>query len=104
MSGEPVAHPAHYGGNSMYETIKVLEAWLTHDQFLGFLRGNAIKYLSRAGKKHGAERVDDQQKAEFYIGYEIDYLKRMANGFSIENVMRSRIGLENSGTATEKRG
>lgn len=42
-----VDHPSHYGGkDSIYETIKVIEAW-----DLGFNLGNTLKYLSRAGKK-----------------------------------------------------
>jgi hypothetical protein len=30
-----------------------MEAWLTPEEFRGFLRGSAIKYLARAGKKGG---------------------------------------------------
>ena len=42
-----VEHPAHYGGeNNPYEAIKVIEAWS-----LNFNLGNAVKYISRAGKK-----------------------------------------------------
>jgi len=61
-----VNHPAHYGGkDNVYETIKVLEAWLTPDEYRGFLKGNVIKYLSRARAK-GAP-IEDQQKAEWYL-------------------------------------
>ena len=65
MAKEAVDHPAHYGGDTVYETIKVLKAWLTPEEYRGFLKGNAIKYLSRAGKKGSAE--EDQKKAEWYI-------------------------------------
>lgn len=42
-----VNHPSHYGGeDNPYEAIKVIEAWN-----LGFCLGNAVKYISRAGKK-----------------------------------------------------
>lgn len=61
---ELVNHPSHYGGDTVYETVKVLRAWLPWEQYLGFLRGNAIKYLSRAGKK-GAARLD-AEKATWY--------------------------------------
>lgn len=64
---ESVDHPAHYGGDVPHETIKCLRAWLTPEEFRGFLIGNAIKYLSRAGKKVGAE--DDIAKARWYIDY-----------------------------------
>lgn len=72
-----INHPKHYGGDTVYETIKVLEAWLTPEQFIGFCRGNAIKYLSRAGKKTDAAS-DDLKKAEFYSAYERDFVRRLA--------------------------
>lgn len=46
MAGEEVNHPAHYGGDTVYEAIKVIEAW-----DLGFCLGNVIKYICRHGKK-----------------------------------------------------
>ena len=42
-----------------------MEAWLTPEQFEGFLRGNAIKYLARAGKKGDA--LEDVKKAQHYL-------------------------------------
>ena len=63
MSDE-VNHPGHYGGaDNPYETIKVLEAWLTPEEFAGFLKGNALKYLSRHRQKGGLE---DLKKAKWY--------------------------------------
>jgi len=63
-----VNHPAHYGGeDSTYETIKVIEAW-----GLGFNLGNAIKYISRAGKK--GSRLEDLKKALWYLNREIQTL------------------------------
>lgn len=74
-------HPAHYGGeDAVYETIKVLEAWLSFDQFIGFCRGNAVKYLSRAGKKQGADQLTDLAKARFYTDYERDFRERHVRG------------------------
>jgi len=43
---ESVNNPKHYGGNTTYEAIKVIEAWE-----LNFHLGNVVKYISRAGKK-----------------------------------------------------
>ena len=59
---EAVNHPAHYGGeNNPYEAIKVIEAWE-----LDFCLGNAVKYISRAGKKTpNAEQ--DLEKAVWYL-------------------------------------
>ena len=60
MSNNYVDHPPHYGGDVIYETIKVIEAWQ-----LDFHVGNAVKYLSRAGKK--GDRLTDLEKARWYI-------------------------------------
>lgn len=64
---EPVHHPSHYGGDSVHETIKCLKAWLTPDEFRGFCLGNAVKYLSRAGKK--GDRASDFGKAAVYVQF-----------------------------------
>lgn len=60
--------PSHYGGaDNPYEAIKVMRAWMTKDEVRGFLLGNAIKYLSRAGKKDGEPAEKDYLKAQWYI-------------------------------------
>ena len=41
-----------------------MEAWMTPEQFAGFLRGNAIKYLARCDVKGG---IADIKKARHYI-------------------------------------
>jgi hypothetical protein len=65
MSTSNVDHPAHYGGaENPYEAIKVIEAW-----DLGFCLGNAVKYISRAGKKGDA--IEDLKKALWYLTREI---------------------------------
>jgi hypothetical protein len=62
-SGSTVSHPAHYGGAmNPYETIKVIEAWE-----LDFNLGNAVKYISRAGKKPDADEVEDLEKGRWYL-------------------------------------
>ena len=67
-------HPAHYGGaDNPYEAIKVIEAW-----GLGFCLGNAVKYISRAGKKDGAEPAEDIRKAIWYLAREADRLEAEA--------------------------
>jgi len=42
----------------------VMEAVLTHDEFVGFLRGNIIKYSMRQGRKQDS---DDLGKLKHYI-------------------------------------
>lgn len=65
-SYDQVEHPAHYGGDSTYEAIKVINAW-----GLGFELGSAVKYIARAGHKPGSDYVTDLEKAVFYIQHEI---------------------------------
>lgn len=60
-----IDHPGRYGGDTPYECIKVLKEWLGEDEYRGFLRGNAIKYLCRLGKKD--ECVKELEKAKWYI-------------------------------------
>lgn len=76
---ETVNHPPHYGGEeNPYETIKVLRSWMTPEQYTGFLLGNAIKYLSRAGKK--GKLVEDLEKARWYVTEYVNTLKEKNNG------------------------
>ena len=42
----------------------VMESVLTHEEFVGFLKGNIIKYSMRAGRKVGS---DDANKARHYM-------------------------------------
>ena len=42
---------------------EVMEHVLTHAEFVGFLKGNIIKYSMRAGRKEG---TDDAAKAKHY--------------------------------------
>ncbi|MES3001314.1 MAG: DUF3310 domain-containing protein [Pseudomonadota bacterium] len=42
-----------------------MEAWMPREQFIGFLRGNAIKYLARAGHKDSL--LEAVKKARHYL-------------------------------------
>ena len=45
-----------------------IEPWdFISSQDLGFLEGNVVKYITRAGKKGGETRLDDLLKAQAYI-------------------------------------
>lgn len=54
---------AHYKQMAI-EPWDVMQAVLSRDEWLGFLKGNVLKYALRAGRKAGAD--DDAQKAEHY--------------------------------------
>jgi len=52
-----VNHPAHYTVGGI-ETIDFIKAKLTPEEFIGYLKGNVIKYLSRAPHKGGTEDIE----------------------------------------------
>lgn len=60
-----VNHPDHYKMGGGVEVIQITEQ-------LNFCRGNAVKYICRAGKKDPAKEVEDLQKAAWYINREIE--------------------------------
>ena len=69
---EKVNHPQHYGGaDNPHEAIKCIT---TND--LKFARGNAVKYILRAGKKPGEDELDDLLKARWYLDWEIAMLRQ----------------------------
>jgi hypothetical protein len=70
---ETVNHPAHYGGDTTYEVIKVLEAWLTPEEFRGALKFNVIKYMARARQKG---KLEDHRKALWYQNYLVKWEER----------------------------
>lgn len=56
-------------GGDHYQKLAIqpwtaMAAWMTAEQFQGFLRGNAIKYLARCDDKGG---VEDLKKARHYL-------------------------------------
>lgn len=61
---DAVNSPAHYTEGGM-ETIEVLKAKLTTEQFYGFCIGNAIKYMTRA--PHKGKLLEDLKKAQWYL-------------------------------------
>ena len=64
-----VNHPTHYTDGKI-EVIDYIE-----DKQLGFCLGNAIKYISRAGKKNKDKEIEDLEKAIWYINRRIKELK-----------------------------
>ena len=53
----------HYITKSV-QPWQAMEAWMSKEQFSGFLRGNAIKYLARCDDKGG---LTDLKKARRYL-------------------------------------
>jgi hypothetical protein len=61
---DAVNHPKHY---TFYKGLEIID--LTEQ--MNFNRGNAIKYIARAGLKAGGNEVEDLKKAAWYIEREI---------------------------------
>lgn len=65
-----VNHPPHYAAHpSGVECIDVVE-------YMNFCRGNALKYIWRAGQKNAATEIEDLEKARWYLDREISRLKK----------------------------
>lgn len=71
IGGDPINHPAHYNDGKI-EVIDYIE-----DKKLGFCLGNAVKYISRAGKKDSSKEVEDLKKAAWYIERRIKELQEV---------------------------
>lgn len=67
---DTIDHPTHYNVGRI-EVIDAIEAWGWGD---GFNRGNAIKYIARAG--HKGSEIEDLKKAAWYIQREIERLEK----------------------------
>jgi len=77
MTRNPIDSPSHYAEGRRYETIDVIEDWN-----LGFRIGNAVKYLSRAGRKDPSKTVEDLKKAIWYVSREIEALEGARSSYS----------------------
>jgi len=62
---DPVTSPNHYTQGGV-ETIDFIRAKLSPEEYKGYLRGNILKYTSRAELKGGAE---DYRKAKVYMDW-----------------------------------
>ena len=64
-------NPDHYKGDRKFEPIEVIEDW-----GLNYRLGNALKYISRNGRKPGEDPREGLRKAIWYIEREIAALDR----------------------------
>ena len=67
-TSDPI-NPAHYQVGGI-ETIDYMRAKSTPEEFEGYLRLSALKYLSRVGHKNGdhdAARAEEYKKARWFI-------------------------------------
>lgn len=70
---DEVHNPKHYKLNGLnIEVVDVIKAVLTEEEFKGWCRGNALKYLMRAGKKDKSKEKQDFAKAGVFISWLTD--------------------------------
>ncbi len=67
---DPVNHPSYYVAGKI-ECIDFIT-----DKRLNFCRGNAVKYITRAGRKDPDKEIEDLEKATWYLNREIADLKK----------------------------
>lgn len=73
---EDTMHDKHYR-EAVVEPILVMQALFSHDEFIGFLKGNILKYRLRAGHKGGEEEMkSDLDKIHVYE----EWLERAKKG------------------------
>lgn len=63
LPADPVNHPPHYTAGGI-ETIDAIEAALTAEEFRGYCKGNALKYVWR--EKHKGQN-ESLRKAIWYL-------------------------------------
>lgn len=66
-----VNQPPHYNQGGV-ECIEAIKASMSAEEFQGYLKGNAIKYLWRYRHKNG---LQDLEKANWYLNKLRDELK-----------------------------
>ena len=65
MTNDNVNQPSHYTTGGI-ECIHAIKASMSSEEYLGYLKGNAMKYLWRYKHKNGLE---DLRKAQIYLGW-----------------------------------
>ena len=63
---------------SAHQPIEVMQANMTHDEFMGFLKGNIIKYVCRLGKK------DEPAKEAAKIRRYAEWLEQAVSGQTVD--------------------
>jgi len=73
MKEDLVNNPKHYNQGDI-ECIDAIRAMLSSEEFIGYLRGNSLKYRWRFRYKNG---VQDLDKAEWYENRLKEELKKL---------------------------
>lgn len=76
---DPVNKPDHYNTGGV-ECIKAIEASMSPNEFKGYLKGNAMKYLWRYSYK--GHDVQDLSKCIWYTTRLKEYIERESSGMA----------------------
>ena len=71
---DPVNQPPHYTRGEI-EYIQAMRSMLTAEEFKGFCKGNAVKYIWREDLK--GSNISDLKKAVVYLNWAIERLENM---------------------------
>lgn len=74
MKHDPVNHPSHYTQGGI-ECIEAIKAALTEDEFVGFLKGQMLKYTWRSG--HKDDIIQDTKKSIWYANYLVHFVQEI---------------------------
>lgn len=69
---EVASPPSHYDG--AVQPIELMQAQMSPEAFMGFLRGNIIKYAARFGRK--GKSIDDAKKIRQYAEWLVQMTER----------------------------
>lgn len=90
MTHDSINNPSHYAAGRQHEPIAVIEDWE-----LGYRLGNAVKYISRAGRKQNA--LEDLKKAQWYLAREIESLEpSVPFAVTYEDVLQDQVNAASS--------
>lgn len=80
QDNDPVNHPSHYtqGGK---EVIDIIQEVCSIDEFVGYCKGNILKYLARRNFKGFYKQ--DLQKADWYLDYLLNNVQVPSPGYRI---------------------
>ena len=77
QSFDPVENPKHYNQDDGIQCIDAIRAQLTHEEFIGYLRGTIAKYNWRIMHKH-PDPTQDASKIRWFSDYLEQYLIKNA--------------------------
>ena len=74
MNEEKSEEPVYYNSNGLSPNQAFEQGLISNEEFVGFIKGNVIKYVVRCGKK--GDPIDDINKAISYL----QLLKKIMSG------------------------